>query len=115
MACLPDQAALKSQLDALAASSAGQLPLDSGIRNGGVSCNFHSSTIVLICFTVLPDGVTVKSVRRHGQSAWSYTMKIDTVTRDTAVTSYFAKVQSSLASLVIVPFAVPHNQLQLIL
>lgn len=48
MAALPDQAALKSQLDALAASSAGQLPLDSGIRNGGGSSNFHSSTIVLI-------------------------------------------------------------------
>lgn len=41
MAHLPDQAALKSQLDALAASSAGQLPLDSGIRNGEVSSNFR--------------------------------------------------------------------------
>lgn len=50
-------------------------------------------------FAVLPNGEILKSVHSHGQSAWSYTVKIDTLTSHGTSTAYFAKVQYPMASL----------------
>lgn len=53
MTTLSDQVALKSRLDALAASLGDQLPLDSGIQNGGVPpiAPLHDEADAAFCST----------------------------------------------------------------
>lgn len=107
------QNVLKDRLAAIEQALGGSLPLDPAVRRGAFSSFLHrlgqsfalvgplgpevSATRLQLTrkHTALPAGSTVKTVCSHGLSAWSYTLKIETVKPDGEPESFFAKVGTS--------------------
>lgn len=100
------QSQLKNQLASLSNSRGGNIPLDEAVHagengfllplleadidGGRQACANHIST------KALPQGTIVESVSSYGDSAWSFTAKVNAADKDGRPIPLFLKVRSSL-------------------